>query len=242
MIDKKLVKKRFSRNLKTYKDNSIVQSKMADRLVGMINCQPEKILELGCGSGLLTEKLVREFSAKDYCAIDIVEECRNYIGKISPDIRFYHSDIETYEFQEKYDLIISNAVFQWFKNLDKIIEKCSGMLECDGVLAFSTFSPDNLREFREVSGLSLEYKSVDYIKNILEKDFEIISIESFDYQLKFDNPLKILAHMKNTGVNSLTDKSWSVKDVKIFCDNYNRMFPELTLTYSPIIIVCKKKQ
>ena len=106
MIDKTLVKKRFSRNLKTYKDNSIVQSKMADRLVGMINCQPEKILELGCGSGLLTDKLVREFSAKDYCALDIVEECRNYIGKISPDIRFYHSDIETYEFQEKYDLII----------------------------------------------------------------------------------------------------------------------------------------
>ena len=162
--------------------------------------------------------------------------------KYVPQALFFAGDFRRINFKRCFNLIISNAVFQWFKNLDKIIEKCSGMLECDGVLAFSTFSPDNLREFREVSGLSLEYKSVDYIKNILEKDFEIISIESFDYQLKFDNPLKILAHMKNTGVNSLTDKSWSVKDVKIFCDNYTRMFPELTLTYSPIIIVCKKKQ
>ena len=44
MIDKALVKKRFSRNLKTYKDNSVVQNKMADKLVEMIRFKPKKIL------------------------------------------------------------------------------------------------------------------------------------------------------------------------------------------------------
>ena len=127
------------------------------------------------------------------------------------------------------------------KNLDKIIETCSSILDKDGILAFSTFSPDNLREFREVSGLSLEYKSVDYIKKILEKNFEIISIESFEYKLQFDNPLKILAHMKSTGVNSLDNKGWGIKEVRNFCDKYKLLHPDLTLTYAPIIVVCKKK-
>ena len=239
----KKIKKNFQKSIDKYSENAVVQNIMAEKLVAAVKPKVfDNILELGAGAGVLTKKVSENFKYDRYYAKDLVEKSSIYVEKYVPQALFFAGDFRRINFKRSFNLIISNAVFQWFKNLDKIIEKCSGMLECDGVLAFSTFSPDNLREFREVSGLSLEYKSVDYIKNILEKDFEIISIESFDYQLKFDNPLKILAHMKNTGVNSLTDKSWSVKDVKIFCDNYNRMFPELTLTYSPIIIVCKKKQ
>ena len=236
MIDKTLVRKRFSRNLKTYKDNSIVQSKMADRLVEMIRFQPKKILELGCGSGLLTEKLVREFSAKDYCAIDIVEECRNYIGKISPDINFYHSDIETYEFQEKYDLIISNAVVQWIEDLPEFIEKLKNCLTPNGVLLFSTFGTDNLFEISKLTGAGLKYKTVQELNSLL-KPQEIFEDR---IELEFDTPKDVLKHLKYTGVNAISNNHWTKSDLKEFENGYKTLCPKgIKLTYNPIyVMIC----
>ena len=138
-------------------------------------------------------------------------------------------------------MIISNAVFQWFENLDKVLEYYSSLLKIDGIIAFSTFSPENFLEIREVTGLTLNYKNIDELKEIVEKNFEIIHIEKFNYKMNFSTPLQVLAHMKNTGVNSLTEKHWGIKNVKEFCDKYREKFPELSLTYAPIIVVAKKK-
>ena len=101
--------------------------------------------------------------------------------------------------------------------------------------------PENFLEIREVTGLTLNYKNIDELKEIVEKNFEIIHIEKFNYKMNFSTPLQILAHMKNTGVNSLTEKHWGIKNVKEFCDKYREKFPELSLTYAPIIVVAKKK-
>lgn len=58
--------------------------------------------------------------------------------------------------------------------------------------------------------------------------------------MNFDNPLQILAHMKKTGVNSLAGKVWRIKEIKDFCEKYKSKYPDLNLTYSPIIVVLKK--
>ena len=65
--------------------------------------------------------------------------------------------------------------------------------------------------------------------------------ETFYEEIKFKNPLELLAHMKNTGVNSLSDKTWTVKKVKDFCDKFSKKYPETKLTYSPIIIIARAK-
>ena len=138
------------------------------------------------------------------------------------------------------DLIISNAMFQWFNDLDKISLIYKNILNSDGILAFSTFSKDNFKEIKNLTGLSLEYKSLDEITKIFEKNYKILHSEEFTYKMDFSNPLELLAHMKNTGVNSLTAKHWTFKEVKEFCDNYKKTYPEITLTYSPIIFICQK--
>ena len=140
----------------------------------------------------------------------------------------------------KVDLIISNAMFQWFSNLDKVLEYYGTLLNQGGTIAFSTFSPENFKEIREITGLALDYKTIDEIRSILEKFFEVVYLETFEYKLNFNNPLEILAHMKNTGVNSLTEKQWGIIEVKNFCDEYKKHYPDLSLTYSPVIAVCKK--
>lgn len=225
-----------------YDENAFVQRITAEKLVSSFSQKKfDKILEIGCGTGILTKQIEQNLVFQKYFANDIVEKSKNYIDGIISENTFVCGNAQKIKLPHKVDLIISNAVFQWFENLDKVLEYYSSLLKIDGIIAFSTFSPENFLEIREVTGLTLNYKNIDKLKEIVEKNFEIIHIEKFNYKMNFSTPLQILAHMKNTGVNSLTEKHWGIKNVKEFCDKYREKFPELSLTYAPIIVVAKKK-
>lgn len=241
-INPKLIKNQFQKSLNTYNQNASVQKLMAEKLVtetAKIKCDFDNILELGSGAGLLTKELLNTLKFKQYFANDLVEKSQNYIKNIIPDAVFYCGNAQKIKPTQKMDLIISNAMFQWFKNIDT--DNYKNILNKDGILAFSSFSPENFKEIRELTGLSLNYKPLEELKQIFEKNFEILYTEEFIHPLTFSTPLELLAHMKNTGVNSLTAQHWTFKEVKEFCDKYSQKFPEITLTYAPIIFICQKK-
>lgn len=66
------------------------------------------------------------------------------------------------------NLIISNAMFQWFDNLEKSIDKIKFSLDKNGILAFSTFGLDNYKEITSLTGLTLKYKTKEEIEAILK--------------------------------------------------------------------------
>ena len=242
-VNPKLIKKHFEKSFDTYNKNAIVQKIMAEKLIenlSNIRTEFDNILELGSGTGLLTSDLVKKISFKKYFANDLIEKSKFYINKIIPDTVFYCGNAQRITPSQKMDLIISNAMFQWFENLEKVCINYKRFLKKDGILAFSTFSPENFKEIRNLTGFSLDYKSLEEIKNILKKEFEIVYTEEFSTTLKFTNPLELLAHIKKTGVNSLTTQYWTFKEVKNFCDRYKDQYPDIPLTYCPIIVICKK--
>ncbi len=241
-IDPKLVKNQFKKSLDNYEENAIVQAIMADKLIEHLPFQYfSSVLELGCGSGLLTKKLIKKITYKKYYANDIVEKSKIYTDKILDDYVFLGGNAQRLQVNARFNLIISNAMFQWFSNLEKALLYYKGLMNKDGIIAFTTFSPDNFKEIKSLTGLTLEYKNLEEIREILSKNFEILYLENFDYTMTFDNPLAVLAHMKNTGVNALSSKLWGIKEVKDFCDRYKEAYPNLTLTYSPIIVIARLK-
>lgn len=242
-LNPKLIKNKFKKSMDKYDENAIVQKLMAEKLIAALDEKfYGKILELGCGTGILTGKIVENLTFDKFYANDIVEKSKFYVDKIIPENVFICGNAQKIKLPAKVDLIISNAMFQWFSNLEKVTEYYFSLLNKGGTIAFSTFSPENFAEIKSITGLTLDYKSEDELEEILKKNFDVIYLEKFEYKLNFNNPLEILAHMKHTGVNSLTEQHWGVKEVKSFCDDYKKEFPELGLTYSPIIAVCKKKQ
>lgn len=238
-----IIKKHFEKSMKDYEKNAIVQSMMASKMMielCKISTDFEYVLELGCGTGLLTKKILNDLKFKKYYANDLIEKSKNYVQKIIPNSQFLCGSALKIRPTKKMDLIISNAMFQWFGNLDKAIEILKRSLNKGGILAFSTFGPENFKEINALTGLSLNYKTKDEIVEILQKQgFEVLYAENFYEELTFKTPLELLAHMKNTGVNSLSEKTWTITKVKEFCDKYSKMYPKSKLTYSPIVVITR---
>lgn len=154
MIDKKLLQKRFSVRAATYDRYARVQKKMAGQLMEDARRRtiepPRRILEIGCGTGYLTERLRQRFPTAEITAVDLapgmLEMARRRLKDDS--IRWICGDIEEMELTESYDLIVSNAAFQWFNELPQTIRKLREQLDAGGSLLFSTFGESTFHEMR----------------------------------------------------------------------------------------------
>ncbi len=154
MIDKEKLKRRFSRNARQYDRYAAVQKVMAAALVEMIQSEGryfKEILEIGCGTGHMTELLTGAFPSARITAVDIADGMIAYasdrLGNSS--ITFLCADAEEMPLERKYDLIISNATFQWFNHLEKTLARLLSGLTDNGLLCFSTFGSETFRELHQ---------------------------------------------------------------------------------------------
>lgn len=109
------------------------------------------ILEIGCGTGILTDRLLAKYPQ---CTMDLCDISSEMLKKVEERYenrinRYILGDIEELGMDKKYDLIISNASFQWFSHLDKTLEKLKSHLRDNGLLIFSTFGEGTYKELVE---------------------------------------------------------------------------------------------
>ncbi|MBD5402252.1 methyltransferase domain-containing protein, partial [bacterium] len=186
-IDNKHIKKQFEKSMKDYDKNATVQDMMASKMVielSKISQRFDNILELGVGTGLLTKKLVKYINFDNYYANDLVENSKIYVQKIIPSANFLCGNALKIKPARKVDLIISNAMFQWFDNMEKAVQQIKFNISDNGILAFSTFGPENFKELKSLTGLTLKYRTKEEIREILTSaGFEILYIEDFYEEL-----------------------------------------------------------
>jgi len=156
MIDKKKLERRFSRNAKTYDDYAVVQKQMSRKLISNIVVKnPKKILEIGCGTGFLTELIAKEYPDAQILALDLapgmIDVARDRLSSINTNgrINFKCADAESAFPEDSYDLIISNATFQWFNHPDETTTLILNNLSENGQCLFSTFGERTFFELGE---------------------------------------------------------------------------------------------
>ncbi len=118
-------------NLKWIKDNSQV-----NKIIDLSNIQTnEKILEVGCGTGILTEAIASQTSSI-YSSFDALDQSKAMLDKALikniENVHFIHSSIELFEPTYKYDVIIMRGVLHHVKNIERVLKKCHSILNNNG--------------------------------------------------------------------------------------------------------------
>ena len=106
-----------------------------------------EILEPGCGTGLYTRMLLETFRGASVFGVDVSEAMVRVAkrGIDDPRARFSVADAEEIA-TGSYDLVTSNAVFQWFLSLRRTLARMASLLQGGGLLTFSFFGPETYAE------------------------------------------------------------------------------------------------
>lgn len=250
MINKQLITRRFSRAVESYNREAVAQKQIAHRMSDMLNrhlprpCN--RVLEIGSGTGFLTRKLMDTLHPQKLILNDICQEMSTcFIDLLgSGRATFLSGDAEQLPFPKGQDLIVSCSALQWFVSPEQFFERCNALLNQQGYFAFTTFGKDNLKEITSVTGSGLHYRTLEELEQSLTSHYKIISASEERIRLTFDTPLKVLYHLKHTGVTAVQQQAWTKGDLQSFCDKYARLFSDgdsVTLTYHPIYIIAQKK-
>lgn len=248
MFNKQLIKASFSRFADGYDRYAKIQSVSAKMLTDSINKKENfyKILEIGCGTGNYTKLLHKKFPQAIINAIDLSPQMLAVArGKLpNKNISFISGDAEDSKFNEKFNLITSNATFQWFTHLERSLKKYKKYITPQGIINFSLFGPKTYFELamalRETVNSKLGLSAEDFITKdklikIVNKHFsnKAISIKEKVFTRQYKNLWELLKVIKYTGnINNKSSKSlWTREKIAKLEIAYKEKFGKIIATY-----------
>ena len=106
---------------KKYKKASTHQKEWGNTLISELKLKGnERILDLGCGDGVLTEQLSLAVPKGKVLGIDasmgMIETAK---GIIKDNIEFQRADINEIDYKNEFDIIFSNAALHWIKEIGR---------------------------------------------------------------------------------------------------------------------------
>ncbi|MGE0080713.1 MAG: malonyl-ACP O-methyltransferase BioC [Thiohalomonadaceae bacterium] len=158
-ISRAEVRRSFERAAAAYDEAAVLQRAVADRLLerlDVVRVQPRRILDAGAGTGHVSAALARRYPKAQIIALDLacamVRRARARFGFFARRFRghgFVCADVERLPLADaSVDMVVSNLTLQWCNPLDQAFAEFRRVLAPGGVLMFSTFGPDTLKELR----------------------------------------------------------------------------------------------
>ena len=158
------VRRSFGHAAASYDEHAFLQREIADRLferLDYIKVAPQRVLELGCGTGYATRKLRSRFGEAQLVALDLAPAMcaharrqapptpllKRIFGKAAGD-NFICANAEAIPLQdESIDVIVSNLTLQWC-DVEHVARETARVLRPQGLFMFTSFGPDTLKELR----------------------------------------------------------------------------------------------
>ena len=177
-----------------FKPLHLINPLRADYISSKVNLKNKKILDVGCGGGILAESLA--LKGAKVKGIDLADGPLE-VAKIREQKRnlgITYEKIETsklIEKKEKFDVITCLEMLEHVPDPEKTVKECSELLNNNGDIFFSTIN-------RNLKAFTLAILGAEYILNILPKG-------THDYE-KLIKPSELLTYIDKGGLNFLEIK------------------------------------
>ena len=107
-----------------------------------------KILDIGCGGGLLSEpirKLGAEMTGID-ASKNNIEAAKLHSKKMDLEIKYIHCSPENLNFRNEFDVILNMEVVEHVEDINLFINKCSKLIKKNGIMFVATINK-NLKSY-----------------------------------------------------------------------------------------------
>lgn len=128
----------------------IVAAHLADMAARERLPEDARILEIGCGTGLLTREIRARWPGSTLIATDLSPEMLEAAGRDRAASQLIAMDGEAPVFDGAwFDLILSSLAFQWFTDLPQALARLHGLLRPGASLYFATMGAESFSSWRD---------------------------------------------------------------------------------------------
>jgi trans-aconitate methyltransferase len=189
-----------------YHNTAKIQRESAEFLIEQINNfftnrNFTNIIDIGCGSGILCNKLVETYPKSKVFGIDksaaAVEFCRQNYNMVNCILEDIESNFLT-KVPTKNSLFTTNFVLHWLENPSKIIEY---LLRTQNCIAFAIILDGSLQALQNYlqsqdvqTGIGQNYLTRDAIEHLMQKYHMKYTITLRQYSEKVDNVVDYLGN------------------------------------------------
>lgn len=224
LIDKREVRRAFSRAAGDYDAAAVVQREVCKRMLenlDYVRLQPLRILDAGSGTGWGGRQLNERYPQAGIIALDIamgmLEAARgtsSWWQKLfgGSRQRFVCADMEDMPLAtQSVEMVWSNLALQWCNDLSQTFRELHRVLQPEGLLMFSTFGPDTLKELR------IAFDSVDDFSHVnrfvdmhdigdmlVAAGFADPVMEMETLTLTYDDVRAVMQDLRNIGAHNAT--------------------------------------
>ncbi|MDP8266507.1 MAG: methyltransferase domain-containing protein [Candidatus Aceula meridiana] len=220
----------FSKAALSYEEFSDIQKKVGLTLLENLptNIKGGRILDVGMGTGWLTEKVAERFPDADIFGVDFAEGMVQSARKKNIDF-VIQADARALPFQkESFDLIVSNCAYQWVEDLKKTFTLNREILRSHGYFCFTCFGESTLKELWESLGTvnRLHCPTEKDIRDALRTGgFYSFEVSSVMMRQEFGDMFDLVRWLKRIGANQTKREIFIGRDAlscanDFYCQNF----------------------
>lgn len=223
LLDKRSMRQAFERAAATYDAAAVLQNEVCRRMLARleyIKHRPDAILDAGSGTGNALHGLSRRYPDASVVAFDIalsmllrarhrLPRWRSFFRRGLPQVC---GDIEDLPFGEGvFAMVWSNLALQWVNDLPRAVAEMRRVLAPGGLLMFSTFGPDTLRELRAAYRDTDRHTHVNRFVDmhdigdlLVHGGFSDPVMDMEQFTLTYDDVRQLMRELKAIGAHNVT--------------------------------------
>lgn len=221
------VRRQFNRRAARVMAHDFLLREIGQRLLARLafmKLRPERIVDVGCGAGASRAALAERYPEAQWLGLDLSETMlaagrpaglRAALGRWAgraPLLAVAEAGALPLA-ADSADLLVSNLMLHWHPTPHTVFPEWQRVLRRDGLLLFSVFGPDTLKELRAAM-LAVESRCVpmsfvdmhDFGDMMVAAGFATPVMDVETVRLTYASPAELLAEVRGLGANPRDDR------------------------------------